>query len=75
MKTKWIILLLVLGVLFFGLGCLADSVAVEGIGAVALFPGLTGVMERVWKEGEGRRLLSAFKLWIDARVWKMVFAF
>lgn len=24
------------------MGCLADSVAVEGIGAVALFPGLTG---------------------------------
>lgn len=50
MKTKWVILLLVLGLLFFGLGCLADSVAVEGIGAVALFPGLTGVMERIWKE-------------------------
>ena len=53
MKTKWVILLLVLGLLFFGLGCLADSVAVEGIGAVALFPGLTGAMERIWKEGEG----------------------
>ena len=53
MKIKWGILLLVSGLLFFGLGCLADSVAVEGIGAVALFPGLTGVMERVWKEGEG----------------------
>ena len=53
MKTKWIILLLVFGLLFFGLGCLADSVAVEGIGAVALFPGLAGGMERIWKEGEG----------------------
>lgn len=42
MKTKWIILLLVLGLLFFGLGCMVDSVAVEGIGAVAFFPGLTG---------------------------------
>ena len=42
MKTKWMVLLLVLGLLFFGLGCLADSVAVEGIGAVAFFPGLTG---------------------------------
>lgn len=46
-------LLLVLGLLFFGLGCLADSVAVEGYGAVALFPGLTGAMEKVWPEGEG----------------------
>lgn len=51
MKTKWIIELLVLGLLFFGLGCKADSVAVEGIGAVAFFPELTGVMERVWPEG------------------------
>ena len=33
MKTKWGILLLVSGLLFFGLGCMADSVAVEGIGA------------------------------------------
>lgn len=53
MKTKWIILSLVLGLLFFGLGCLADSVAVEGIGAVTFFPGLTGAMERIWKEEEG----------------------
>ena len=53
MKIKWGILLLVLGLLFFGLGRLVDSVAVEGIGAVAFFPGLTGVMERIWKEGEG----------------------
>ena len=52
MKTKWIILLLVLGLLFFGLGCMADSVAFEGIGAVAFFPGLTGAMERIWPEGE-----------------------
>lgn len=47
MKTKWIILLLVLGLLFFGLGCMADSVAVEGIGAGLPFPGLTGAMERI----------------------------
>lgn len=53
MKIKWAILLLVFGLLFFGLGCMGDSVAIEGIGAVAFFPGLTGVMERVWKEGEG----------------------
>ena len=54
MKIKWGILLLVSGLLFFGLGCLVDSVAVEGIGAVAFSPGLTGgVMERVWPEGEG----------------------
>lgn len=55
MRTKWIILLFVLGLLFFGLGCMADSVAVEGIGAVAFFPGLTGAMERIWPEGRLER--------------------
>ena len=53
MKTKWIILSLVFGLLFFGLGCMADSVAVEGIGAVAFFPGLIGLLEKIWPEGEG----------------------
>ena len=51
MKIKWGILLLVSGLLFFGLGCMADSVAVEGIGAVAFFPGLVGLLERIWPEG------------------------
>ena len=50
MKTKWIILSLVFGLLFFGLGCMGDSVAVEGIGAVALFPGLIGLLEKIWPE-------------------------
>ena len=50
MKTKWIILSLVFGLLFFGLGCMADSVAVEGIGAVAFFPGLIGLLEKIWSE-------------------------
>lgn len=53
MKARWIFLLLVWGLLFFGLGCMVDSVAVEGIGAIVFFPGLTGAMVRVWKEGEG----------------------
>ena len=50
MKTKWIILSLVFGLLFFGLGCMADSIAVEGIGAIALFPGLIGLLEKIWPE-------------------------
>ena len=50
MKTKWIILSLVFGLLFFGLGCMADSVAVEGIGAFAFFPGLIGLLEKIWPE-------------------------
>lgn len=53
MKTKWIFLLLVFGLLFFGLGCMGDSVAVEGIGAIAFFPGLIGLFEKIWPEGEG----------------------
>lgn len=53
MKTKWMLLLLVCGLLFFALGCMVDSVPVEGIGAVAFFPGLTGLLEKVWPEGEG----------------------
>ena len=54
MKIKWGILLLVSGLLFFGLGCMVDSVAVEGIGAVAFFPGLTGG-DGEGLEGGGRR--------------------
>lgn len=50
MKTKWIILLLVFGLLFFGLGCMVDSVAVEGIGAIVFFPGLIGLLEKIWPE-------------------------
>ena len=53
MKTKWIILLLVLGLLFFGLGCMVDSFAVEGFGAIVLFPGLIGLFEKIWPEEEG----------------------
>ena len=53
MTTKWMVLLLVLGLLFFGLGCLADSVAVEGVGAIALFPGIIGLLEKIWPEEEG----------------------
>ncbi len=53
MKTKWIILSLVLGLLFFGVGCLVDSFAVEGVGAIALFPGIIGLLEKRWPEEEG----------------------
>lgn len=56
MKTMWIILLLVFGLLLFGLGCMGDSAAVEGIGAVAFFPGLIGLLEKIWPEGEECRL-------------------
>ena len=48
MKTMSIIFLLVCGLLFFGLGCMAD--AVEGVGAIALFPGIIGLLEKIWPE-------------------------
>ena len=51
MKKNWWIFSLLLGLLFFALGCLVDSVPVEGIGAVVFFPGLTGLLERIWPEG------------------------
>lgn len=44
--------------LFFGLGYMGDSVAVEGIGAVAFFPGLIGLLEKIWPEGEDVGYLS-----------------
>ncbi len=53
MKTKWIILSLVFGLLFFGLGCMGDSVAVEGISAVTFFSELIGLLEKILPEEEG----------------------
>lgn len=52
-KTKWLFLLLVFGLVFFGLGCMSDLVTVEGFGANVFFPGLTGWFERIWPEEEG----------------------
>ena len=53
MNTKRMLLLLVLGLLFFGLGCLADSIAIEGFGAVVFLSVLIGLFERIWPEEEG----------------------
>lgn len=47
-KTKWIILSLVFVLLFFGLFCLADFVAVKGVGVIVLFLGLIGLQEIIW---------------------------
>ena len=49
--------------------------SVVGLLVPFLFVGLVGLFERIWPEEEGVRFLSAFKLWIDARGWKMTFAF
>ncbi|MBQ2172330.1 MAG: hypothetical protein II454_03950 [Bacteroidales bacterium] len=50
MKAIWIFLSLLFGLLFFGLGCMIDAVAVEGFGAVVLFPGLIGLLGKIWPE-------------------------
>ena len=40
------------GLYFGGLGCLADSVPVEDIGSVAVFPGLTGLLGKALTKGD-----------------------
>ncbi len=50
MKTIWIVLTLVIGLLFFGRGCLAGADSVQYFGAALLFVGLIGLFERIWSE-------------------------
>lgn len=50
MKTIWMILSLLFGILIFALGCLVDVVAVEAFGAVFIFVGLIGWFEKIWPE-------------------------
>ena len=55
MKTIWMILSLVLGLLFFALGCLRDSNTIQYFGAIVLLPGLIGLMDKIWPEEEDVR--------------------
>ena len=50
MKKNWWIFSLLLGLLFFALGCLVDAIAVEAFGALFIFAGMIGVLEKVWPE-------------------------
>lgn len=50
MRTIWIIVLLVLGLLFFWLGCMNGVDTVQYFGAALLFVGLLGLFERIWPE-------------------------
>lgn len=45
MKNWWIFSLL-----FFALGCLVDAIAVEAFGALFIFAGMIGMLEKVWPE-------------------------
>ena len=52
MKTSWIILSLVFGLLFFVLGCVAHADLFQYFGAIVLTPGLIGFLEKFWPEGK-----------------------
>ena len=50
MKTSWMIWSLVLGLLFFVLGCVAVSDPVQFFGAIFLLFGIIGLFEKIWPE-------------------------
>lgn len=52
MKWKWILLSLVMGLLFFMLGCMAKADPIQYFGTVVLIPGLLGLLYKIWPEGE-----------------------
>lgn len=52
MKWKWIILSLVMGLLFFMLGCMAKVDPIQYFGTIVLIPGLLGLLYKIWPEGE-----------------------
>lgn len=52
MKWKWIILSLVMGLLFFALGCAAGVDMIQYFGTIVLIPGLLGLLYKIWPEGE-----------------------
>lgn len=53
MKTIWMILSLVFGLLFFALGCSMASDAIEYFGVLVMIPGLIGLCDAIWPEKEG----------------------
>lgn len=52
MKWKWIILSMLMGVLFFALGCSAHVDMLQYLGAIILIPGLFGLLYKIWPERE-----------------------
>ena len=53
MKTIWMILSLVFGLLFFAVGCALHVDVVEYFGVIVLIPGLIGLCDALWPEKEG----------------------
>ena len=52
MKKFWWILSLLLGIMFFALGCLGASDMIQYFGAAFIFAGLIGLFEKIWPEEE-----------------------
>ena len=52
MKPIYVVLFLLFGILFFALGCMADSIIIEGFGACLLFVGVVPVLGKIWPEPE-----------------------
>lgn len=50
MKTVWMILSLVLGLLFFALGCVVGADMIQYFGAIVLIPGLIGLCDTLWPD-------------------------
>lgn len=47
MNKNWCIFSLLLGLLFFALGCLVDAMAVDAFGALFVFAGMIGMWPEV----------------------------
>lgn len=59
MKMNWWFFSLLVGLLFFALGCLAGAMPVEAFGAMFIIARVIGLFEKVWpEEVEGRRLMG-----------------
>ena len=52
MKKFWWILSLLFGILFFALGCVAGVDVEQYLGAILIFPGLVGLLDKIWPEEE-----------------------
>ena len=48
MKTIWMILSLLFGLLFFALGCYGEADMIQYFGAAFIFAGLIGLFEKIW---------------------------
>ena len=55
MKKLWWILSLLLGIMFFAMGCLSGADMTQYFGAAFIFAGGIGLFEKIWPEVEGKK--------------------